>query len=104
VHYTGSNWVLEAPDAVTLRLRHAGGGMLTASMIYPASPCGSQPVTMGTVFGMLTADGQTLQASFCPASGGSTILVSVSDFSNGPIPFLFTCISTASNGHVCQRH
>ena len=103
-HFTGSNWVLESPDGVTLRLVFTGGGFVAGSLIHPVGDCSVQPVAMGTTFGMLSTAGQALTASFCPASAGSTILVSVSDFSNGPIPYRFSCISTGANGHVCQRY
>ncbi len=103
-HYTGLNWVLETPDGVTLRLRQVGGGFFSASMIHPTPGCTTPPSAMVSTYATLSADGQTLEASFCGSSGGSTILVSVIEYSNGPVPFLFTCIATGTNGHVCQRH
>lgn len=106
VHQPATTWVLEALDAATLRVRMTALNLVTASMVFPAGDCATQPVVMNSAFGALRAVGDAVTGSFCPAplGVGSTVLVSVADF--GILPprtVLFRCISTGDDSHVCQR-
>jgi collagen triple helix repeat protein len=105
-HHAAGAWVLEAPDATTVRVRMTGAGAVSVSMVYPAGTCATQPVVMNSVFAFLSAVDASLQAPFCPApfGAGSTVLVTVADFNfSPPAPTIFRCISTGNNGHLCQR-
>ncbi|MEZ5417373.1 MAG: collagen-like protein [Vicinamibacterales bacterium] len=105
-HYTGLSWVLEAPDAGTLRLRAVGSAIRTFSFIYPDNCVIPFPASadMRASYRAANADGTTLQVSYC--NEGSPILVNVHNynaFGGGSIVTQFSCLRISGNVQVCQR-
>jgi hypothetical protein len=101
-HFAASGWVLEALEAGTLQLRSTANSFFLFSFIAPTT-CSAQASDTGEAFRFsFNATGDTLTAAFCP-NVGSTILVTVTDFSSSPAVFNFRCQRTHVNANICQR-
>ena len=98
----GNEWVLEALEAGTLQLRSTAANFFVFSFIAPTS-CSGQTASTSEAFRFsFNAVGDTLTAAFCP-NVGSTILVTVTDFSQSAAVFTFRCQRTHLNANICQR-
>ncbi len=105
-HYTGPNWVLEAPDAATIRLRATTTTIRTFSFVHPANCVFPFPASadMKAVHRTASGTGTTLDATFC--NEGSVILATVGYYNpstNQSEMMQFRCMRTSGNVNVCQR-
>ena len=102
-HFTGPDFVLEAVDSDTLRLRRtAGGNFHDWSIINPSACAGNGnggSGTMATAWRFTTVAGEALSADLCLE--GSTSLVTVH---TGAAVYLFRCWRRTGNHNVCQRY
>ena len=104
-HYTGTGWVLEAPDASTVRLRATVSGIRAFSLMFPA-PCSyafpfTEDVKMRHRFA--GSIGDSIEATFC--SEGSSIDATVTNYlpSGGVEMVQLRCMRSSGNVNVCQR-
>ena len=98
--HTGNGFVLEAPDASTLRLRTtAGGSFLNYGISYP-STCATGASGMSEVFRFSVSAGDTLQAGLC--AEGSVAYVTAWN-TGDPKADTLRCWRYAGNAIACQK-
>lgn len=104
-HYNGGNWVLEALDVNTLRLRRtgAGGGVLYNFGFISTTDCvgngagGSSGVR--ETFRFNSVVGEALVGTLCAEGSG---LIAVVNDGNSPLKTI-VCQRRTANHNVCQR-
>lgn len=104
-HLTGTGWVLESPNASTVRLRATATGIRTFSLLYPANcnftfPFGADMKSRHT---SAISAGAAIEATFC--NEGSSIDATVTEYlsAGGLAMTRLRCVRMAGNVNVCQR-
>jgi len=102
--YTGTDYILEAPDSATLRLRRtAAGGFYDWSISHPTACVGngaSGSASMVQSHRLTVAAGDALTGTLCLE--GSTAFVTVAPF-GGARADLFRCWRLTGNAIGCQK-
>ena len=101
-HVNDGNWVLEALDADTLRVRRTGGGFINVSMVQNTNCAGNGgggTSTMQQKWRFMVRDGDTLDGELCLE--GSVMLITIHEGANNV--HWFRCWRRTGNHTVCQR-
>jgi Collagen triple helix repeat (20 copies) len=97
--YTGANFVLEATNSTTLRLRTTNATFIDYGMIVPSS-CAAATSATTQVFRFSTTAGDTLTGTLC--SEGSVAIVTVDDAVTQQMTS-YNCQRFAANAIACTR-
>jgi len=104
-HYDGPGWVLESPNAATVRLRTTATGIRVFSLIHPVNCTLAFPngADMKSRHSTGISPGAAIEATFC--GEGSMIRVTVAQTGSNSRAELtqFRCMRLSSNANVCQR-
>ncbi len=104
-HYDGPGWVLESPNAATVRLRATATGIRAFSLIHPVNCTFAFPfgADMKSRHSTAISPGTAIEATFC--GEGSMIRATVAQTGSNSRAELtqFRCMRLASNVNVCQR-
>ena len=96
--YSATNYVIEAPDASTVRVRALGGQFIDVNITYPSN-C-TQPSPVSEVFRFAFTAGDSLQATMCAEGAVAYVTVFVL---NEPKVATFRVQRMASNALVLQK-
>ncbi len=97
--YTGTNFVLEATNASTLRLRTTNATFVDYGMIVPTT-CAANTAATTQTFRFSTLPGETLTGTLC--AQGSTAVVTVNDAVSQQMTS-YTCQRYTGNAIACTR-
>lgn len=104
-HFTGTGWVLESPNASTVRLRVTASGIRSFSLLHPVNCTFAFPfgADMKSRHSSAISAGTAIEATFC--GEGSIIDATVMAYrpSGGLEMTQLRCMRMASNVNACQR-